>query len=413
MSKDDARPKVCSPGFSRSTPPEGGTTNVRASVAQRLPPADDGIRKTAILIESLDQPTAEVLFGQLSLELAAQVRAALLELGEVDPQEREQVLAEFLNAGSASAPAPEETGLGPAAGALAEDFVADSAPVVPLVDEASRQAAGNQVDASLRDAESCRHEMMGLRAAAVDHRGEPDSSPAAASTADLARGLAHEHAQTICLVMAHLPPRQAADLLQRLPPSRQAEVLRRLGQLETAAPEVLQDLGEALQPWGFAAPGGTSAVPERSPSIESSFPAGTGPGRGQEAASRTRPRLHTGQYPDRLTACAAESGETPPLAEFDDLVRLDDAALARVFGAAEPETVLLALSGANRDLIDRIVRHLPSAAGRTLRRQLESLGPTRLRDIELAQQQLAELAGQMCRQGLIRVPSRRRFTMAA
>ena len=117
--------------------------------------------------------------------------------------------------------------------------------------------------------------------------------------------------------------------------------------------------------------------------------------------------------PDRSPACAAEAGETPPLAEFEDLVRLDDAALARVFGAAEPETVLLALSGANRDLIDRIVRHLPSSAGRTLRRQLESLGPTRLRDIEVAQQQLAELAGQMCREGLIHVPSRRRFTMAA
>jgi flagellar motor switch protein FliG len=84
-----------------------------------------------------------------------------------------------------------------------------------------------------------------------------------------------------------------------------------------------------------------------------------------------------------------------------------------VFSAAEPATVLLALSGANRDLIDRIVRHLPSSAGRTLRRQIETFGPTRLRDIELAQQQLAELAGQMCHDGLIHVPSRRRFTMAA
>jgi flagellar motor switch protein FliG len=414
MSKDDARPNVRSPGFSRSTPPEGGTTNVRASVAQKRPPADDGIRKTAILIESLDQPTAEVLFGQLSLDLAAQVRAALLELGEVDPQERAQVLAEFLNAGSASDTKPEEIGLDPAAGALAEDLAADSAAVVvPMLEEASRQAAGNQVEASLRNEESCRQAMTGLLSSAVDHRLERESPPAAASTAALARGLTHEHAQTICLVMAHLSPRQAADLLQRLAPARQAEVLRRLGQLETAAPEVLRGLGEALQPWGFAAPGEISAVPGRSPSVEPSFPAGTGPGRGQEAAGRTRPRLHTGQYPDRPTACAAESGEAPSLAEFDDLVRLDDAALARVFGAAEPETVLLALSGANRDLIDRIVRHLPSAAGRTLRRQLESLGPTRLRDIELAQQQLAELAGQMCRQGLIHVPSRRRFTMAA
>ena len=101
------------------------------------------------------------------------------------------------------------------------------------------------------------------------------------------------------------------------------------------------------------------------------------------------------------------------LTDFDDLVRLEDAALARVFRAAEPQIVLLALSGANRELIDRIVRHLPAAAGRKLRQQIATVGPTRLRDIELAQQQLVELAGQMCRDGLIHVPSRRRFTMAA
>ena len=397
MLKDDARPKL---------------NSVRLS-----PPSDDGIRKTAILIESLDQPTAEVLFGQLSLELAAQVRAALLELGAVDPHEREQVLAEFLNADFRSSPEPQETDVGEAASVLAETFAADSAPIgVPVVDHAHQRAAGNEVsngDASLRDTESSRHGVTGRLSAAAGDQAESESPPADDSTVVLARGLAHEHAQTICLVLAHLPSRQAADLLQRLPPARQADVLRRLAQLETATPEVLHDLGEVLQPWGFTAPGGISEMPGRSPPAEPGFPtaAGADPERG--VAGGTRSRSRAVEYPDRLTACAAEPGEMLPLAEFDDLVRLDDAALARVFGAAEPETVLLALSGANRDLIGRIVRHLPSSAGRTLRRQLETLGPTRLRDIELAQQQLAELAGQMCREGLIHVPSRRRFTMAA
>ena len=189
-----------------------------------------------------------------------------------------------------------------------------------------------------------------MRSPAACHRAEPESPPADASTADLARGLAHEHAQTICLVMAHLPPRQAADLLQRLPSPRQAEVLRRLAQLETAAPEVLHDLGEALQPCGFTAPGGISEASGRSPPAEPGFlpTAGARPEYG--AAGRTRPRSRAVPYPDRSPACAAETGETPPLAEFEDLVRLDDAALARVFGAAEPETVLLALSGAEPGL---------------------------------------------------------------
>ncbi len=397
MSNDAGRPKL---------------NSVRLS-----PSVDDGIRKTAILIASLDQPTAEVLFGQFPLELAARVRGALVELGEVDSQERERVLADFLNSGFGSGQKPEKAESGEAAGTPAETLAADSAPVaVPAVDHVyPRAAEGESSDfgAAYQDEASPRRGLPGLRSSAACHQAEFESLPADASTAELARGLAHEHAQTICLVMAHLPPRQAADLLQRLPPARQAEVLRRLGQLETAAPEVLRDLGAALQPWGFTAPGGSSGRSGESPLDEPGFPSAAGAGPQHGTAGRTRPRSRGVPYSDRSPACAAEPGETPPLAEFDDLVRLDDAALARVFGAAEPETVLLALSGANRDLIDRIVRHLPSSAGRTLRRQLESMGPTRLRDIELAQQQLAELAGQMCREGLIHVPNRRRFTMAA
>ena len=174
MSKDDARPKL---------------NSVRPS-----PPADDGIRKTAILIESLDQPTAEVLFGQLSLELAAHVRAALLELGEVDPREREQVLAEFLDAGFGSAPELEKAEIGEAGNVPAEKFAANSDPVVvSTVDDVSRQAPGTHVDASLRDTEGPRRGVMGVLSPASRHRAEPESPPADASTADLARGLAHEH----------------------------------------------------------------------------------------------------------------------------------------------------------------------------------------------------------------------------
>jgi flagellar motor switch protein FliG len=320
----------------------------------------DGIRKTAILIDSVDQPTAEILFRQISFELAGQVRTALLELGDVDPAEREQILAEFLDAGFGPTPEILEAEFGQAANLPATQETAEG----PAV-------SGFPVDNDPHDV-------------------EPELPQIEAPTAALARGLAQEHAQTICLVLANLPSPQAADLMQRLPPARQAEVLKRLAQLEATAPEVLHDLSEELQPWGLSAAELMPNAWGRSPRSESGLLA-----------------------PCLNDAPPRQAGETPPLAEFDDLVRLDDAALARVFGAAAPEIVLLALSGANRDLIDRIVCRLPASAGRTLRRQLETLGPTRLRDIEAAQQQLAELAGQMCRDGLIHLPSRRRFTMAA
>jgi flagellar motor switch protein FliG len=99
--------------------------------------------------------------------------------------------------------------------------------------------------------------------------------------------------------------------------------------------------------------------------------------------------------------------------EFEDFADLDDTALARIFRVADPQVSLLALCGAGRDLVDRILGRLPLREARVLRRQIEQLGPTRLRDIESAQRRLADLAGRMADEGQIQVPGNRRFTGAA
>jgi flagellar motor switch protein FliG len=122
------------------------------------------------------------------------------------------------------------------------------------------------------------------------------------------------------------------------------------------------------------------------------------------AATRTDNKMSPGDS-------ASDRGSL--MVEFDDLVGLDDDALARVLRAADPQVALLALSGASQELVDRILRRLPLREARMLRRQIEQLGPTRLRDIETAQRQLADLTSQLAEEGLIQVRNPRRFTMAA
>lgn len=328
----------------------------------------DGIRKAAILLDSLDEPTADVLLGQMPPELAVRVCGARADLGDVAAGEREQVLAEFLDAGLRPARVPP--------GQRADTD--DEEPA----DAAAAASTLRLVPAPDRTREAV-----------------PATAPADDPAAALASGLAREDARTICLVLTHLPPARAADLLQRLPPERQAEVLQCLAQRELPPAEIRGDRGREARPLQL---GPANETPFSAP-----VPAD------HRLDGHPLPLARPGEQRDGTMPGEAEPGEGPLLTDFDDLVRLEDAALARVFRAAEPQLVLLALSGANRELIERIVRHLPAAAGRTLRRQIATVGPTRLRDIELAQQQLAELAGQMCREGLIHVPSRRRFTMAA
>jgi flagellar motor switch protein FliG len=99
--------------------------------------------------------------------------------------------------------------------------------------------------------------------------------------------------------------------------------------------------------------------------------------------------------------------------EFNDLAGLDELSLAKLFQTAQPEVILLALTGASPGFAERVLQRLPPRDARVLRRQMESLGPIRLRDVEYAQRQLAVLAQQLAAAGAIEVPASRRFTVAA
>src|SRR5437762_700170 len=58
-----------------------------------LPPS---LRKAAVLVSALDEPTADAILQQMRPEEAAKVRRALIELDEIPADEQQQVLADFL-----------------------------------------------------------------------------------------------------------------------------------------------------------------------------------------------------------------------------------------------------------------------------------------------------------------------------
>ena len=57
---------------------------------------EHGIRKAAILVDSLDQATADDLLEQMGSEAARLVRQAMVDLGDVDPAEQRRVIDEFI-----------------------------------------------------------------------------------------------------------------------------------------------------------------------------------------------------------------------------------------------------------------------------------------------------------------------------
>jgi hypothetical protein len=103
-----------------------------------------------------------------------------------------------------------------------------------------------------------------------------------------------------------------------------------------------------------------------------------------------------------------EFAASPPAIAFDDFLRLDDLTLSRIFATADPQTTILALTGASPQLVERLRRRLPRNEADQLRRRMETFSPFRLRDVELAQEALARVASRLAAEKRIRFPQRRR-----
>lgn len=89
---------------------------------------------------------------------------------------------------------------------------------------------------------------------------------------------------------------------------------------------------------------------------------------------------------------------------FDDLVRMDDTDLREAYHDEDAATWALALAGAPRPVLTRVLGVLPPGSIRGLRAALDHLGPFRLDDAEAAQAELAERFRRLHDHGRITLP---------
>ena len=98
---------------------------------------------------------------------------------------------------------------------------------------------------------------------------------------------------------------------------------------------------------------------------------------------------------------------------IEDLLQFSDRDFVAVLHACQPQTVLLALSGASGAFAARVERLVPPKDVKRLRDRLHGLGPLQLRDIDEAQTRIVETAMQLLAGGSIRATANVTFTAAA
>jgi flagellar motor switch protein FliG len=191
--------------------------------------------------------------------------------------------------------------------------------------------------------------------------------------------LAGEHPQTIALVLSHLPPSAASEILVGLAPEAQLEVAHRIARMDQTSPEVIQEVERGLEKrlsglmhQQFERAGGVRTVAEIL----------------------------------NLAGRAAERGIIEGLAEqdpelveeirrlmfvFEDIMRVDDRGIQAVLKEVENEELSLSLRTATDDLKQKIFSNMSERAAELIKEEMEFMGPVRLSDVEAAQQKIVDI----------------------
>jgi flagellar motor switch protein FliG len=318
-----------------------------------------GIQKIAVLLLSMgDKFTADV-FKRLDKQEISLISRAIVELDPVPKDVVESVLQGF-----------HET--------LVEgvDMVSGGAETV------KRLLLKNL------DPETAKYVIDSLN---LDTGPAPFQELGAVSPRLLSQMLRNEHPQTLALVLGHMQSEQAAGLLCTLPTGVRAEVLMRLARLESVPEEMVLEVDKVLQSQLIAMGGkegkkvgGVQSVAEILNSVD---------------------RATEEEVLSEIEESSAQMAEDIRnlMFVFEDCKALDDRSVRELLKEISNEDLMMALRGATDDLKEKFFKNMSERASNMIREELEYMGPTKLSDIEGAQQSIVRVVRRLEAEGKVSV----------
>ena len=168
-----------------------------------------------------------------------------------------------------------------------------------------------------------------------------------------------EHPQTIALILSHLQPSQAADVISGLPSDRQLAVVRRVATMGQTNPEIIHEVEKGLE--------------HRMASVMSQQFENAG---GVEAVAEI---LNVTDRATERSLLENLAQEDPDLVEeirrlmfvFEDIAKFTAKDIQTVLKNVESSQLAMALKGASEDLKQKILGNMSSRAADMLREEME------------------------------------------
>ncbi len=306
-----------------------------------------GVSKAAILLLNMDKDVAAAVLRHLDEDIVEDITREIAQLDLVGQDERGKVIEEFYNIALARSYA-KQGGLGYAKLLLQKALPPDQASHV-----------------------------MKLIEHQVNRR--PFSFLAKTDAENLLTFIQDEHPQTIALILSHLTPSKASQVLSDLPVAKQIEVVSRIANMENTNPEVVREVEQGLAArlsgivsQTFQKVGGVESVAEM---------------------------LNLADRSTEKGILEALEGQDPDLVEqirrlmfvFEDILLVNDKGIQAVLKEIENEELALALKTASEELREKIFKNMSERASQLIKEDMEFMGPVRVSDVESAQQKIVDV----------------------
>jgi flagellar motor switch protein FliG len=210
----------------------------------------------------------------------------------------------------------------------------------------------------------------------------------------LANYLKNEYPQTVAVVLSKVKSDHAGRVLALLPESFAMEVVMRMLRMESVQKDVLEGVEKTLRS-EFMSNLARSSRRDAHEMMAEIF-------NGLDRASNAR-------FVAGLEERNKESAERIKalMFTFNDLQRLNNAAVQVMLRQVDKSKLPLALKGAAEPVRNLFLSNLSQRAGKLLRDEIEAMGPVRLREVEQAQAEIVQLAKDLAAQGQIEISESR------
>lgn len=197
-----------------------------------------------------------------------------------------------------------------------------------------------------------------------------------------------EHPQTIALILVHLKPEKAAQVLEHFSPAIQYEISKRMATLKSVPREFIEEVAKTLEKELVS---GNSSDQQLG---------------GVQAMADILNRMNRASEQAIMTSMEDSDPELAAqirnfMFNFDDVLKLDDKSLQELMKEVSAEDLSRALKLVDEGMREKIFNNMSRRGAEMLKEEISLMPPIRLSEVETSQRKIVEITKKLETEGKI------------